>query len=160
MLTYDHLRHALDYNADTGQFVWRNPSSDKMKPGQSAGTIERYLQIRLGGKRYLAHRLAWLYMTGAWPDRQIDHINGDKLDNRWANLRLATPTQNNANAVARKRNSSGFKGVTWHSRNRKWQAQIAANGRHFYLGQFETAEAAAEAYQQAAARLHGEFARL
>lgn len=160
MLTQERLRHCLEYNSETGAFIWLHPNSDRVRLGSPAGTIQRYLQIRLDGRRFLAHRLAWLYMTGGWPPKQIDHINGNKLDNRWNNLRLADPSQNNANCPARARNTSGFKGVTWHKRNRRWQAQIRVRGKPIYLGQFDKIEDAAQAYSRAAEDHFGEFSRI
>ncbi len=160
MLSCNELRRILDYNPENGVFVWKVRKSDKTKIGQVAGCFSRYCLIRIDGKRYLAHRLAWLYMTGDWPSAQIDHANGDKFDNRWSNLRLATPSQNNANVGIRSNNTSGFKGVTWHKRNGAWQAQIAYGNCYTYLGQFKTKEEAAAAYQSAASQMHKEYARV
>lgn len=91
--------------------------------------------------------------------RQVDHINGDSLDNRQENLRIATMSQNGMNRTKQRNNSSGYKGVSWNSKNRKWIAQIVASGKYYYLGCFGTAELAYEAYCFAAARLHERFAR-
>lgn len=109
------------------------------------------------GKSYKAHRLAWLYMHGELPDKSIDHINGLKTDNRIANLRLATNAQQKQNRPRNLNNSSGYKGVA--RAETKWRARINANGRHYYLGRFDTPEDAHNAYVAAAHRLHGEFAR-
>jgi hypothetical protein len=98
-------------------------------------------------------------MTGAWPPAEIDHVNAHALDNRWANLRSATRTQNNRNTRIRKNNTSGYKGASWDARRQTWVAQITANRRNHRLGDFSTAEAAHAAYCRAAERLHGEFAR-
>ena len=104
--------------------------------------------------------MAWLYMTGRWPRGQVDHRDLDKGNDRWLNLRVATPGQNNANSRSRKTNTSGFKGVSYHIRVRKYVAQIGHNGKIIYLGQFDDPAIAHQAYAEAARRLYGEFARV
>jgi hypothetical protein len=118
-----------------------------------------YVAIGIGGHRYLAHRLAWLYMTGGWPRRRIDHRNGTPSDNRWTNLREATGSQNISNAKRHKDSSSGLKGATWESWSGKWRSTIRSNGKTYHLGRFRTPEEAHAAYCEAAIRLNGEFAR-
>jgi len=103
--------------------------------------------------------LAWLFVHGFDPPQQIDHINGIRDDNRIANLRLATVAENSQNVGKQSNNKSGFKGVHWHARGKKFRAQIMANGKSKSLGLFHTAAEAAAAYDIAAAELHGEFAR-
>lgn len=115
--------------------------------------------IGIDGTRYLAHRLAFLYMTGAWPDCDVDHINLDRADNRWGNLRQATRSQNMANGKLRSSNTSGFKGVTWVSRLSKWRAEIVKDGRKKAIGHFATPECAHAAYMAEAGRVFGEYAR-
>jgi hypothetical protein len=110
--------------------------------------------IHLGDRKYAEHRLAWLYMTGAWPEGDLDHRNGDRQDNCWRNLRSATVTENMANSRGRK----SIKGVT-RVRTGKWTAQIQKNGVKEHLGTFDTADAAHEAYRNRASELFGEFAR-
>jgi hypothetical protein len=108
-----------------------------------------------GEKNALMHRL----IVGAKPGETVDHINGDTLNNTEANLRLCTHPQNLWNRGKNTNNRSGHKGVTWHSRARKWMAQIGANGNHYYLGLYDDLGEAAQAYDRAARRLHGEFSR-
>ena len=116
--------------------------------------------MQIDGRRYLAHRLAWFYVYGEWPRKGLDHINRDRLDNRIANLREADHAQNVQNRGPMSNNKSGFKGVFFNPRHTQpWQAQITARGQYFNLGRYATAEEAHEAYKEAAARLHGEFAR-
>jgi hypothetical protein len=112
--------------------------------------------IWIDGKRYYAHRLAWLYMTGKFPDQQIDHIDQDGTHNIWRNLREATNTQNAANS-RRRNNASGFKGVFWQ-RSRRWRASIMVNSRRIHLGYFNTPEEAYAVYLAAAQKYFGEFA--
>lgn len=118
-----------------------------------------YLQIKLGQIKDYGHRLAFLYMTGEMPPEDVDHIDGDRTNNAWRNLRSATRTENRWNTGAYKINTSGYKGAFYHSGARRWVAQINANGKKHYLGLFDTPEAAHAAYCKAAAELHGSFFR-
>jgi hypothetical protein len=161
MLTQEYLKSIVDYDQETGVFTWRVKRSNI-----PAGTVigrgckAWYGQAGIDGKLYLLHRLAWLYIHGRWPADDIDHINGDRHDNRIANLREATRAQNLLNKGPRASNTSGYKGVTWSKRRQKWMAQIGHGGRNFGLGYYQTAEEAHAAYVAAAAKLHGEFARV
>lgn len=119
-----------------------------------------YRRVKFDNKLYLAHRLAWFLHHGEWPTRTLDHINEIKADNRLANLRLATRNQNGYNKGKPKTNTSGYKGVHWHKRDKHWRAQIAFDGKHVNLGGFATAEEAYVAYCTAAAKYHGEFANM
>lgn len=159
-LTAERLREVLSYNAETGIFTWL-VSRGKARVGDVAGkhACNGYWRIKLYGKEYPAHRLAWLYVYGAFPDGPVDHINLDKIDNRIANLREATLAENQHNKSEQKNNTSGFKGVSRLSKNGRWRAEIMLNGKSKYLGSFRTAEEAADAYSNAAVNLHADFAR-
>lgn len=143
----------LVYDPLTGKF-WRG---DKV-----AGTVHSagYVQITVNRKLYLAHRLAWFVMTSEWPEKDIDHRNMDKQDNRFSNLRLATDVQNQRNRCKPKNNTSGYKGVSWNSGRRAWQVTIRYNGTNKNLGYYPTREQAADMYNSAALKYHGEFARI
>lgn len=164
-LTPDELRAVLDYNPATGVFVWRVNVRSRARAGSMAGYTRadrsgrRYRFIGLSGSKYLAHRLAWLYVHGHWPSNMIDHIDGNGLNNAIANLREATSAQNMHNRGAAAHNVSGFKGVTQDRRTLQWRANININGRQTYIGSFGTAEDAASAYASAAKQYHGEFAK-
>lgn len=163
-LTAKQLRAALVYEPDTGLFIWRARKKGarfNTWAGRRAGASRDggYVVIRIDYRLYRAHRLAWLYMRGRWPRTEIDHINGDPSDNRWANLRLATSSQQKINATRRKDNTSGYRGIWWEKRRSHWIAEIIAGGQKHYLGSFATAKAAHAAYLKAAQRLHGKFAR-
>lgn len=147
----------LDYSPETGVFVWRVDRSPRHKAGMEAGSLNTkgYVQIMIDQRNYLAHRLAWLYMTGLWPDDQVDHINHDKTDNRWSNLRPANDSQNQQNKPPTRRSgSSGLLGVTWSKAAGKWASQIKIEGRRIHLGLHETKEAAHQAYVNAKRELH------
>ncbi len=147
----DLLKSVLKYNKDSGVFTW-------VKTGINAGYNDRYQKIGFNGKNYSAHRLAWFYETGVWPAGQVDHVNQNKLDNRFSNLRLATASDNRCNVGLKSNNKSGVKGVSWERGCNKWRAQICLNRQMKYLGLFLSIEEAKKAYADAAVSLHGEFA--
>jgi hypothetical protein len=164
-LTANRLRDLLSYNPETGEFVWRVTVSSRAMAGFVAGCVyaqklTRYRGIRVDGRLYKAHRLAWLYVHGVWPAEQLDHIDGDGANNRIANLRQATNSENNRNRKVRYDSASGCKGVNFHKGNRKWRAHIRLNGRQKHLGYFSSAEEAYAAYCLAAPEIHGQFARI
>ena len=148
-LTAQRLRELLHYNPTTGEFIWIVSRGNQWtKPGMSAGYKDTYghMGIEINGKRYLSHRLAWLYMHGTWPDHQIDHINRIRDDNRIANLRDVSGVVNSNNKGNYRNNTTGFKGVT--IKNGRFVAQITVNGKCKYLGSFDKAEKASLAYQE------------
>jgi hypothetical protein len=160
----DLVKRALDYDPDTGRMTWRVrddvPASWNTRyAGKPAGRIARngYHEVAIGARLYGAHRLAWAIVHGEMPSAQIDHINRDPSDNRLVNLRAATQVENCQNTGKHSNNTSGFKGVHQHSG--RWQARIRVNGRRLWLGYFETAEEAGDAYERAAREHHGRFAR-
>ncbi len=160
-ITQEELKRLLCYDGNSGEFVWLVQRS-RWTVGQRAGKTSRfgYRRIGIGRRHYPAHRLAWLYVYGEWPAGDLDHINRDRADNRIGNLRLATPSENGGNRSLNRKSVSGVKGVVWNKDSKKWQAQIAKNGRLHYLGLHSTVAEAAEAYAKAAADLFGEFAHI
>lgn len=155
------VRAKFHYDPETGHFH-RKKAFGKLPAGSISGCLrlrDGYWFVSMNGRQYLAHRLAWLYVHGEWPACQIDHANGDRRDNRLSNLRLCTISENRWNSKIRERNTSGYKGVTWDVNRKKWMAQIMAHRRKRHLGRFNTREEAHAAYQAAALKLHGEFAR-
>lgn len=165
-LTAEYVRSILHYDPETGVFVWKSrpdirPSANARREGKVAGCVDPYGYQRIGvdGHRYFGHRLAWLHTHGEWPKGQLDHIDGNRANNRIANLRIATTAQNAANSRAHRDNRSGFKGVSWSKVAKRWIAQISRAGQYRYLGYFDTPEEAHAAYCEAARELHGEFAR-
>lgn len=151
-----HLRDVLDYDAATGVFTRKVRVGRNTLVGERAGGPHHdgYRQISLQNRQFGEHRLAWAHHHGEQPPEQIDHINGDRSDNRICNLRAATAQSNSCN----KRGSRPLKG-TGKLPSGRWQASICAQGRRYYLGSFDSAEAAHAAYCAAAAALHRDFAR-
>lgn len=156
MLTQDRLKAVLDYNPETGVFVWKEWRGGKAHAGTAAGRLSRgYVGIGVDGRRYRAHRLAWLYVTGEWPADEIDHINGAKADNRWVNLRQADRSINNQNRVrAHRNNTTGVLGVRPMLGTTRFFASIRIRGRSIHLGTFDTTEQAHAAYLDAKRREH------
>ncbi len=161
MLTQQYLRDNFHYSIITGQFFWIK-SRPKVKIGAVAGTLndKGYRQIKIDGKFHSAHRMAYLWVTGEWPENEIDHKNGMKDANYWLNLRGATRSQNNCNTQMRLDNKSGFKGVSWHKQHKKWYAYITLNHKTKFLGLYKTPKLAYEARLKAEKELYGDFARV
>lgn len=148
------MRHNLEikYDSATGIFS---------KFGKRYEWLDKrsgYVRTKFQGRIVLAHRVAYYVMTGNWPASHIDHINGNRSDNRWQNLRLATRAQNNRHR--RCYSKSGFKGVEKDKDSSRWRARIKIDGRSQHLGSFASAELAARAYDKAASSAFGEFAKL
>lgn len=147
----EFLRSRYDYDPATGVLTskfgrWR---------GQPVTHTETqgYITIRINGEHFKAHRVIWKMMTGEEPPDEIDHDNRDRADNRWENLLDATKTQNQWNRTAKRSSTTGLIGVTWHKRDQRWSSEIRVNHQRHWLGNFPTAEAAYEAYVDAAKRL-------
>ena len=162
MLTADRLREALDYDPSSGAFRWRESRSGIVGgAGSVAGAPDGqgYRQIGIDGRLYREHRLAWMWVTGSWPADDLDHINGDRSDNRIENIRPATRSQNNANGRRPKDNTSGHKGVSFDKKRQRWHAYVSKNYKRCHVGYFETLDEARLARAAAAERFYGEFAR-
>lgn len=162
MLTYKRLRQVLKYNPRTGLFIWRKTLSLRGIEGRPAGAphggIRNYIKIGIDGRRYYAHRLAWFYVTGNWPDKSIDHIDGDPQNNRISNLRLATFSENTANQSRRAIAATGMRGVYSYSTTGKlFEAKAMYQYRIIRFGIFKTREEAYSAYKAGMKRLFGTF---
>lgn len=151
----------IDYDPLTGQFIWKKVLSNRVKSGSiCARNVDSkgYQRLCFDGKQYRAHRVAWAMVHGEMPSLQIDHINGNKLDNRIDNLRLATNAENSRNVGLKKNNTSGITGVTYHARAKKWLAQIVVNRKNHYIGLFDNKSDAAAARQAAQIKYFQNFA--
>jgi hypothetical protein len=159
----DELRSIFDYDPETGLFSWRiNTRNGKAKIGGRAGFahVSGYWHIKIDGRTFKAHRLAFVWMTGELPSEDVDHIDLDKGNNRWANLRAATRSENRANTRLSSSNTSGLKGVSWFKTCSKWRAQIKKRGRSTDLGLYDCPAAAHFAYIIASKEAFGNFARV
>lgn len=176
-LTLGLAQKLLSYSSETGIFKWKerpvgmfakpahqktwNKQNANREAGHKASNGYVYITVHLSGDKHVipAQVLAWLFVHGDWPQLDIDHKNGDRRDNRISNLRLATRSQNKSNQGMSSRNTSGYKGVSRVASSGKYQVIIGVNGATIYIGRFECARCAAEAYDEAAMRHHGEFAK-
>lgn len=156
-LTAARLRELLHYEPESGIFLWLNPTPKNHKAirGEPAGVVSKgYLVIRVDGVLYRSHRLAWLYMTGEWPSKFIDHRDTVRTNNAWRNLREADSFLNAQNVRApSKNNATGLLGV-FPARGGKFSSQIMAQRKKHCLGTFDTPEEAHAAYVAAKRRLH------
>lgn len=156
MLTQQRLKELFYYDENCGEFIRLQRTSNSVHVGDVAGTVNfyGYKQIRINQKIYKNHRLAWLYVYGVMPELDIDHINGNKKDNRIKNLRLVTVSQNLQNSKKRCDNTSGYKGVSLHKKTGKWTARIKIHNKYKHLGLFTSKEAAYKTYVQFALQHH------
>lgn len=148
----DRVREALKYNPKTGILGWKISPCPGVRHNSVAGCISYggYQVLEFETKRYYAHRVAWFLHYGEWPARGLDHINGNKADNRIVNLRIATPAQNAWN-------SKTFKGGGWDKVTNSWRVRLKVNGVNVEVGRYKTSKEARKAYRVAALKHHGEF---
>ena len=154
-LTSSRLKEALNYDPETGTFTWKETRRG-LRIGDVAGCLAKhgYIFIRVDKNLYTAHRLAWLYVYGEWPNGNIDHINRNRSDNRISNLRSASQAENCQNKHLRSDNKSGYAGVYWCKNAQKWRAYIGADGKRISLGYFHEKGDAVVAQSDAKARYH------
>ena len=153
-LTQEELKNILVYDEDTGVLT-------RISTGKVGGSIQKtgYISISIRNEKYYAHRIAYLYVMGVWPENHIDHINMNRSDNRWVNLRPATHKENLNNRSKPSHNTSGFKGVSFRSDTKKWEAYIHVDGKKITLGSHKDKQCAVDARIEASKKYHGEFAR-
>jgi hypothetical protein len=156
MVTPERLREVLNYDPSSGVFVWLVTLGNRAPKGTIAGRDNGngYRRIAVDCHSYYAHRLAWVYIHDEWPENEIDHIDGNTMNNRITNLRQATNAQNMQNLVLRSTNTSGMMGVSWLKSLGKWEAYICVNCKKIGLGYFEDRGSASEAYLAAKQKLH------
>lgn len=141
-----YTMNGITYDSETGIFIGKR------------GKILTSRNITFEGKQVLAHRLAYRLVTGEWASTYIDHIDRDKRNNRWSNLRLATPSENNCNTSLRADNKSGVKGVCWKASRSRWLVQVAKDKQIHHIGYYKCLQEATQAAVEARRRLHGSFA--
>lgn len=154
MTDFEKFNSVLIYQAETGRLMWRCDLGRNKTAGREAGAVRVakhtfYRCLSLHKKDYLAHRVVWLLSTGTWPANDIDHIDGDGLNNRFTNLRDVVDSENCKNARQRRDNTSGITGVHWNKRTLKWHAAIGVDGKSRHIGVFDKIEDAAAARKAA-----------
>lgn len=157
LITCARVRELIDFVAETGEILWRKKPRQSRRDGLTVGNVgpQGYLRVCLDGRDYQGHRIAWLWYYGAWPVGDVDHINGDRSDNRIANLRCVSRSVNLQNLRSAHRISrSGLLGAHWSSDKQKWKSRIKAGGKFHWLGYFDSAELAHSAYVNAKRALH------
>jgi hypothetical protein len=157
MISQERLKQNLSYDPETGVFIWLASPKNRLGSGDVAGAVhpvKGYRQIKVLGKLYLAHRLAWLYVYGTYPERQIDHINRNRDDNSIRNLREVEGFENMQNRLVQRNSKSGVKGVHWSKRLKRWIAIIELKGKAKHIGCFKTLHEAEAAYLEHARQLH------
>ncbi len=137
-LTHDRVKEVLHYDPETGKFIWTAKRMGRSASGKLAGSVrpDGYLAIQIDGVLCFAHRLAWFYTHGEWPDNHIDHINRVRTDNRINNLRVASDKLNQQNRSVSKNNRSGISGIRWVGERNKWEVQIKHNRKPRYIGRY------------------------
>jgi hypothetical protein len=158
-LTQEYLKSILDYDLDTGIFTWKVNKSKTAKAGDVAGWLDNgYRGIEINNKSYKAHRLAWLYVYGEMPKNLIDHVDGNRSNNKISNLREATYQTNSANYKTPKTNKSGVKNVSWYKNLNKWVVSISVEKTKKTIGYFDDLEFAELVAVEARNKYRGEFA--
>jgi hypothetical protein len=159
MLTQERLKELFSYSPNTGEFTRiKAIAAPNATLGTIAGSLDKYdgyIKIKVDGIKYKAHRLAFLYMEGAFPPKCVDHINGIRSNNSWYNLRKATYSENAQNRSNRRETSSNLLGVSWRASRQTWVARIMVDGKSKVIGSFKTKEEAHEAYLSHKQVLHG-----
>jgi uncharacterized protein YkuJ len=154
MITQEELKEILEYNPDTGVLKWNKTLRNGVQKGREVSGLDKdgYLRVKYNGKTYMAHRLAWLYVYGEYPNI-IDHIDRDVTNNRIENLRNVDNYTNRKNQKVFKNNTSKVTGVCYVKNENKWMARISENGKRILLGKFENKEDAIKARFEAEEKL-------
>lgn len=156
MINAERARELIEYDAQSGQMTWRQ-SMGRRRAGAEAGRIvaNGYRRMWIDGREYAAHRVAWLIVTGSWPEGDVDHVDMDRQHNAWRNLRACDRSANMHNTKAKR----GIKGVSWDRITSKWRASAHIHGKSRNLGRYECLGLAISAYRKACTDAYGEMAR-
>ena len=158
-LTQARLKEILEYNPESGLFKWKTALKNHKRgwfKGSLGGTGDLYIGVAM--MKYKAHRLAYLYMKGSFPLEVIDHIDGDRANNKWGNLRACSQSENAYNSRMMSNNTSGYKGVSWRDSGKKWCVRVSVKGNYKSFGSFEDYELACLVADEVRDKYHGEFA--
>jgi len=138
-VTQERLKELFNYNPSTGKLTRKITVNYNATAGSTVGSPHNdgYLAVQISGNKYLAHRIIWLYVTGAFPTEQLDHIDGNRVNNRISNLREATNQVNQQNSRLRKDNTTGLPGVRWYTQTNRWRADIVLNSKRHHLGYYK-----------------------
>jgi len=160
MITQQELKELVNYDKDTGIFTWKKRTSNRVKVGDAIGNLHNcgYVEMSVGGKRYLAHRIAWLYMYGYIP-QLIDHIDGNKQNNKICNLREATYQSNVYNSKIRSDNKSGVRCVSWNKKRNSWEVRLKIDGKLKHYGDYKDLSDAKKVADKIRSESHKEFYR-
>lgn len=161
-LTHQKLLEYLIYYPLLGLWEWRNPSIMNKRGRTTVGTISvhGYRIITINGTKYRSGRLAWFYMTGEWPQKEIDHEDRDKTNDKWYNLRDLSRSENALNRDLQSNNTSGVRGVRWDTERQKWNVQVKKDGISYFGGRYDSLDEAVAVRDSVALELHGDFAEL
>lgn len=159
IISQELVKALFEYDCTSGIFIRKLTTGTKAKIGSVAGVVNEsgYIEIAVNGHKYRAHRLAWLYCFGEFPEQQLDHIDNNRSNNSLDNLREASNLENSYNKGISSLNTTGYKGVSIDKRSNRYRAYITVDGKQKSLGYYATAPEAAAAYIEAAQTLHGEF---
>lgn len=138
MITQEELKESISYDPETGVFTWLKTRCGRALAGSECGSLHSlgYIIITIDKERYFSHRLSFLYMTGAFPENDTDHINGIRHDNRWVNLRSVTRSENLKNRKLSSNSTSGVNGVHFNKGCEKWEVKIRVDGKRKGLGYY------------------------
>lgn len=161
VIEFEKVNELLNYNPENGKLQWKKFRAANAQVGDIAGFVGRdgYVRVKILGRSILAHRIAWLLFYKKQPENEIDHINGDRSDNKISNLRSCDRRQNSRNTATRSDNECGIKGVGYHKPSGKWRARIYVDGKSKFIGNFLSKHEAKKAYEAAAKSIYGDFFR-
>lgn len=159
-LSHKHVKECFHYEPSSGKLTWKISKARCVKIGQEAGWMrsDGYRQVEVDGTKFLVHRLIYFFIEGKFPPKEIDHIDGNKSNNRWNNIRACSRSENMSNAGPRRNNKLGIRGVYYDPKRRRYITRIRKGCTKKYIGSFKTKEEAARAYQEEQSKIFGEYA--